>query len=295
MSFWTLIKLLAALGVLTVMAFTGMLAYHVVVTPLGGVFEKVIPYPAKVVGQQPEAEFAKMLDSAELPIIDPGEKVFQKAHELLALGEIPEAREKLTAIISVFPTSSTAPTARRIVGEMNLDEVLSTAHMDGKQTHIVKRGNSYFGIAAQYHTTLDCIMHLNGMLELKGIQPGEELVVMPLDFSLLIEPQRKALSVWSGGRFICEYPVLHISSTPKLKSGKTKITSKLAELDGRQVPVQSKDYRAANKTLQIAPQGLQIRAADEGDKLAPHGIVLRPQDMEELSLLTRAGNEVEIR
>jgi hypothetical protein len=178
---------------------------------------------------------------------------------------------------------------------MNLDEILSTTHMEGKQTHLVKRGNSYLGIAAEYRTTLDCIMHLNGMLELKGIQPGDEFIVMPLDFRLLVDSQRKALSIWDGGRFICEYPILHLETTPKLTSGKTKISAKLAELDTRQVTPQSKDYRAASKIIQIAPHSIQIRAADDSDKLAPHGIVLRPQDMEEVNLLTRVGNELEIR
>ena len=235
MSVWTVVKGLAALGVLAVMSFTGMLAYHVVVRPLGGVFEKIIPNPTEVAGKQPDSDFAKMLDSAELPDIDPGEKAFQKAHELLALGKIDEAREKLTAIVNVYPTSSSAPVARRIVGEMNLDEILSTAHMAGKKSHIVKRGNSFLGIAAEYHTTLDCLMHLNGMMELKNIQPGEELIVMPLDFRLLIEPQRKSISVWEGGRFIREYSIVRLGIPSKLPLGKTKISSKLAELDGRQV------------------------------------------------------------
>ncbi|MES2440829.1 MAG: LysM domain-containing protein [Verrucomicrobiota bacterium] len=295
MSLWTVFKLLAAICVLAVMGFTGMLTYHVVVKPLGGIFEKIIPNPAEVVGKQPDSDFAKMLDAAELPDIDPGEKAFQKAHELLALGKLDEAREKLTSIINVFPTSSSAPVARRIVGEMNLDEILSTTHMEGKKSHIVKRGNSFLGIAAEYHTTLDMIMHLNGMMELKNIQPGEELIVMPLDFRLLIEPQRKALSVWEGGKFIREYPILHLGVTGKLAPGKTKIGSKLAELDGRQIPVQSKDYRAAAKLIQITKPALQIRGSDDTEDGTAHGIVLRSEDMEEISLLTRVGNEVEIR
>lgn len=295
MSLWTVFKILAALCVLAVMAFTGMLAYHVVVRPLGGVFEKIIPNPAEVAGKQQDADFAKMLDSAELPDIDPGEKAFQKAHELLALGKLDEAREKLTTIVNVYPTSSSAPVARRIVGEMNLDEILSTSHMEGKKSHVVKRGNSFLGIAGEHKTTLDMIMHLNGMMELKNIQPGEELIVMPLEFRLLIEPQRKSLSVWDGGRFIREYPIIHLGVTGKLPPGKTKVSSKLAELEGRSVAPQSKDYRAAEKVIQIAKPSLQIRGGDGSDQEASHGIVLRSHDMEEISLLTRVGNEVEIR
>lgn len=295
MSLWTLIKLFAALCVLAVMTFTGMLAYHTAVSPLGGVFGKIIPRPVEAVGKQPDADFAKMLDSAELPDIDPGEKAFQKAHELLALGKLAEAREKLTAIVNSYPSSPSAPVARRIVGEMNLDEILSTSRMDGKKSHIVKRGNSFLGIAAEYHTTLDMIMHLNGMTELKGIQPGEEIVVMPLDFRLLLEPQRNSISVWDGDKFLREYSILHLGITGKLAPGKTKISSKLAELDGRQIPVQSKDYRAADKIIQISKPALQIRGSNGAEDRTAHGIVLRAEDMEEISLLTRVGNEVEIR
>lgn len=294
MSLWTLVKLIAGICVLGVMAFTGMLAYHVVVTPLGGIFEKIIPNPADVAGKQRDAEFAKMLDSAELPDIDPGEKAFQKAHELLAMGKLADAREKLTAIVNVFPTSASAPIARRIVGDMNLDEVLSTAHMEGKQTHVVKRGNSFLGIAGQYHTTLDMIMHLNGMMELKNIQPGEELVVMPLNFRILIEPQRKALSIWDGAKFIREYPILNLGTNPA--RGKSKIGSKSAELAGKKIAPQSKDYRAAAKVILIAKPAIQIRGvSEEKDDDAPRGVVLSREDMEEVSLLTRVGNEVEIR
>lgn len=295
MSFWTVFKIFATLCVLAVMAFTGMLAYHIVVKPLGGVFEKIIPNPTEVAGKKPDAEVEQMLDSAKLPDIDPGEKAFQKAHELLALGKIAEAREKLGAIVISYPSSSSAPLARRIVGEMNLDELLSTAHTENKKSHVVKRGNSFLGIAGEHKTTLDMIMYLNGMMELKNIQPGEELIVMPLELRLLIEPQRKTLSVWDGDRFIREYPIIHLGVSGKLPVGKTKISSKSAELDGHAVAPQSKDYRAAAKIIQIAKPALLIRGGGESTEEAPRGIILNSHDMEEISLLTRVGNEVEIR
>lgn len=294
MSLWTLIKLTAALCVMGVMAFTGMLAWHVAVEPLGGVFSKLLPAPVHVVNGQSDADFAKMLDAAEMPDIDPGEKAFQKAHELLALGKLDEAREKLTSIINIYPTSAAAPVARRIVGEMNLDEVLSSTHMAGKKVHIVKRGDSFLGIAGSEKTTIDCIMHLNSMMELKGIQPGDELVVMPLDFRLLVEPRRKCVSLWEGGRFICEYPALHMASIP-VTAQKTSISSKSAELEGKRVTPQSKEYRASGKVIQISKPSIIIRGWDgAGDKPAG-GILLRRQDMEEINLLTRVGNEVEVR
>jgi hypothetical protein len=294
MSLWTIVKITAALGVIAVMAFSGMLAYHVVVRPLGGVFAQIIPPVVRPAGGQSDEDLSNMLDSAEMPDIDPGEKTFQKAHDLLALGKLADAREKLTAIVNVFPSSSSAPAARRIVGEMNLDEILCSSHLKGKQLHIVKRGDSLLGIAAKYNTTIDCIIHLNSMLELRGIQPGDEVIVMPLEFRLLIEPRRKTLSLWEGGRFIREYNILHLGSVPATPQ-RGKVSSKSAELDGKKVPPQSKTYPSAAKVIQISKPALQIRSWDgTGDKPSG-GILLQPIDMEEISLLTRVDNEVEIR
>ncbi|MEI6674849.1 MAG: LysM domain-containing protein [Verrucomicrobiota bacterium] len=326
MSAWTFLKLLAAAAVLGAIAFTGMLAYHVAVRPRGGVFEKIIPHPSGITGGAPDVDFAKMVDAAEMPDIDPGEKAFQKAHELIALGQLPAAREKLTTIVNVFPTSSSAPIARHIVGEMNLDEIFSAAAGAGKQTHLVKRGDSYLSIAAQHKTTLDLIINLNGMQELKNLQPGEELMVMPLEFSLLIEPQKKSLSLWDGARFICEFPIVHLNAAGKLANLRTTINSKSGQIDGRRPkpettpkaksgtkanakasakPATKADPKAdakpdakgvapGGKAIQLAKLPLQIRAY-AADDTGARGIFLSAADIEELFLLTRVGNAVEIR
>ncbi len=297
MRLWFLVKLIALFAVIGVMGFTAMFLYHILIAPLGGVFEKMIPNPSEIVKKEPDVDFAKMLDSAELPDIDPGEKAFQKAHEMLALDQYTEAREKLTAIVNVFPTSPSAPIARRIVGDMNLDEILSTSFKDGKITHVVKRGDSFLGIAGKNKTTLDMIMYLNGMFELGNIQPGDELVVMPLEFRLLIEPQRKSLSIWDGGKFIREYPILRIESPSPLPNQKTTIESKGGLVGGKRVQPQAKGYRGAPKVIQLTKIPVPILSddplSDEDD--TGRGIFLSGPDVEELNLLTRAGNEVEIR
>jgi hypothetical protein len=178
---------------------------------------------------------------------------------------------------------------------MNLDEILSTAHKEGKQTHVVKRGDSYLAIASKYKTTLDCIMYLNGMLELGNLQPGDELIVMPLEFRLLIEPHRKSVSVWDGGRFIREYPILRIEHTGRLANQRTTIDSKTATLDGKRIQPQAKSYRGATKMIQLAKFPVPILSDEPGEESPSRGIFLSGPDVEELSLLTRVGNEVEIR
>ncbi len=332
MSLWTFVKLLAAAAVIGAIGFTGMFAYHMAVRPMGGVFEKIVPNPAVVMSPQPDAEFAESVNAAEMPDVDPGEKTFQKAHEFIALGKLAEARDKLNTVVNIYPSSSSAPIARHIVGEMNLDDILSTTQMAGKQTHIVKRGDSFLGIAAHYKTTLDFMMLLNGLQELKNLVPGEELLVMPLEYRLLIEPQRKSISLWDGGRFICEYPIIHLEAAGKLTSQHTTISSKIGQIDARRSKPEAKpraktetkpkikpktktdtkgdakdskgDGKDAKgdakggpvpgKAIQLAKLPLQIRAYVAEDAGA-RGIFLSPPDVEEIFLLTRVGNTVEIR
>lgn len=293
MRLWTFFKFCAALCVMGIMALTGMLAYHITVKPLGGIFSEIVPDPVRIGGGHSDDELAKMLESPDMPDIDPGEKTFQKAHELLAMGKVSEAHEKLLTIINVFPNSPTAPTARRIVGEINLDEVLSTSHMDGKQIHLVKRGDSLLGVAARYKTTIDCIMHLNSMMELPRLQPGQELVVMPLEFRLLIESRRNSVSLWQGGKFMRDYQVMQMPN--KLLPQRTVISSKTAEIEGRRILPETKEYRSAQKIITLEKPILQIRSWNSAEEKPAGSIILAPADMEEIALLTRVSNEVEIR
>jgi len=271
-----------------------MLAYHIAVKPLGGFFEALIPEAGSVIRVEKEEDFIKALDAAEIPDFEPGNRAFQKAHELIALGKISEGREKLAAIVNVFPSSPAAPSARRIVGEMNLDEILASDFMEGKISYEVMRGDSFIAIAQKHQTSLDMLMHLNGLMNFQSLQPGDDLLLLPLNFRLLIDTKRKALVVWSGAKFVCEYPIETISgSIPR--NSKTMIASRQATMNGKKVSHASEDYRSSTKSIQLKSTPVVIFSNRRGDDDAPLGIGLHETDMEELFLLTRAENEVEIR
>lgn len=297
MRLWTLIKLVAGAVVLGVTVFTGLLVWHVQEEPLGGIFSQLVPvkFDPKPIDTLPKPD-------ASLPDIDPGAKVFEKAREMIAVGDLDGARERLRTVVSIYPRSKAAPEARRIVGEMNLDDLLSAAHMEGKEIHIVHPGESFLGIAAKHNTTLDCIMHLNGLMDLKGLRPGEELIVMPLELRVLIEPGRKTLSLWDGGRFVKEYPLISMDMGSHKGGMRTKISSKAGIAGDKRVSPGMKNYRDSTKIFTLEKSTLQIRSVDpsvtkeEGADLSlGPGFHLSVEDAEELSLLLRPGNEVEIR
>lgn len=272
-----IIKALAAVVVLAVLATTVWIVTWVkedVATPI---LEAMPPAPVEEV--------------------EPGGLAFERAVEQLALGSYDEAEERLQFVVNFDPGSEAAEEARRILGELHLDRYLSTESMEGKTIHTVERGEGFLSIAKKYETTIDCMVHLNGLLKLNQLQSGDELVVMPLNFNLRIDLPRKRLGVWKDGRFVTSYEIADVRLGHS-GSGvvRTTVSNKQGFLDGKSYPTTSDSYRAANKILTLKAKGLRILGEqEEGSEGFGRGIFLKESDMEELVLLTRVGNGVEVR
>jgi hypothetical protein len=229
--------------------------------------------------------------------IEPGDIAFERAVEKLALGKYDEAEERLQFVVNFDPGSEAAVEARRILGELHLDRYLSTENMEGKKIHEVVSGDSFLKIAKNYETTIDCMVHLNGLMRLNQLHPGDELVVMPLNFNLRIDLPRKRLSVWKDGRFVTSYELVEVRLGHSREGIlRTKVKNKQGFLEGKSYPTTSDLYRGASKILTLEAKGLRILGKRaEGGEEAQRGIFLKESDMEELVLLTRVGNGVEVR
>lgn len=306
-----IIRVFAGIGVLVAVALTATLTYHIRVKSVGGKLHQLFPEPYSTNKHADVITYAQSLEQRELPDIEPGEQAFRNAMEMMAMGRMPEAHEKLTTIFSIFPNSSVAKSARRIVGDMNMDELLGSRNGFGRRIYKVKAGDSYLAIAARHETTIDMMVHLNSMQQLKGIQPGHELVIMPLNLRLVIDTRRQVITIWDGGRFLKEYPALSMKGIPN-RSTKTSIKGVIGEHNGGVVPSHHEAYSSASKIIHLGSGNLQIRAwssrlhvasgelSDEtptetkhDEAEIPRGILLKPHDMEELALITRKGNVVE--
>jgi len=257
--------------------------------PLARLFLQWMPEPERLLAD-PANEHEKALDLPEMVDIEPGDKAFQKAAELLATGKIADAREKLLFLINYYPTSNAAPMARQILGEMNLDDFLSLRNNPHLVSYQVKRGDSYLGITAKNQTTLDALMHFNGLLEMRPLQPGDELNIMPLNLRVVIERKRETLSLWNGGTFLKEYRTTKTIALPAATTT-LKIVNKNGTLGEKNVTPGMKGYLESQKIITLERKLLIVPA---GDSAVP-GCHLQPADTEELALLLRVGNEVEIR
>jgi len=256
--------------------------------------------PGALIEQQRQIEksLKKKADLGALSDSEPGERAFRRACELLDQKDMEEAEEKLKYVVSYYPTAKAATEARRILGEMNVDRLLDPDWKEGKREVVVKRGDTFTRIIRHNKTTMDSLTHLSKLMrtDSRSLHPGDKLTVMPLDMRLVINIRRKTLTVWREGEFIKEYPIKKIRYTRKGKSRHLKIGSILGEKDGKLYPAHMEAYRNAKKVFFLSDKALAIRAySPESSDDLQMGFFLAEPDIEELTLLLRKGNDVEIK
>ena len=256
----------------------------------------------KAVTQKPLED---IIEENEQINFEAGQYEFNRALELIALGDIEEAKEKLNLIENLYPDSNHSPEARRILGEINLDEILSIENMGNKRIHRVSPGEGYLKIATQNQTTLDSIMFLNGLTEFANLHSGDELVIMPLDFKLLINLPKMRVELFYRDQekkehvFAKDYPIRKLE-LGRVSRGhhQARISRKHGYLEGTTYPPTHQSYRHASKVLglKVGRSMVQLRPLSGDENLdSGSGVFLTPSDMEELSMLIRIGNEVEVR
>lgn len=229
---------------------------------------------------------------------EPGEKAFRRAKDLLAMESMAEAEEKLKYIVSFYPSARCAAEARRILGEINVDRMLDPEWKKGKKVVTVKRGDTFSRIVNKNRTTMDCLMHLSRLMRAdhRSLHSGDKLTVMPLDLRVVIDIRRKTLTLWNGGEYVKEYPLLGVSYKGKGAVKRLKVGAIRGWFRDKMYPSHAEQYRASSKVVFLSDKSLAIRAVpdDDGQDYGL-GFLLAPADAEELPLLLRPGNEVEIR
>lgn len=247
---------------------------------------------------------------AELPKIDPGLKRFDAAAELLKEGRFHEAREALFRIVQQFPDSAAAPEAKRIIGEINMDELFSREPVPGKRDYIVQPGDSLALIASRQNTTMDLLIRLNGLMG-ATLHPGDHLTVLPVSFNLVVDVSAKTVTLRrvAGEKevFFKEYQAVDLRLPAGMKlPAEMEIKGKSAMLDGRAVLSTDPRYAEADKWLPGSRAGVVLRTPPLPEPAPapgpdgrpapppapPPGIFLSPEDLEEMFALVRNGSKL---
>ena len=235
-------------------------------------------------------------DTMEKP--DLGMRHYDAAIQLLKDGELLSARDRLLYLMEYYPESKTYLDARRIVGEVNMDLLLSKIPMEGKKEHVVSRGEALVTIARHNKTTIDYIMRVNGKTT-EFIYPDEALVVFPLAFRADIDLKKKTVTLFDKDKFFKEYAIVDTNLPPDLRPPvATSVSEKVAWYIDKPLNFTNENYLNCSKWVRTGKIGLFIRQ-DDSDKDAdrerrPYGVMVEKSDMEEIFTILRNGSKVNL-
>ncbi len=241
----------------------------------------------------------KRISKKNAPEIVLGAPALRKAKNVLLESKFDEAKVLLERIVDIYEDTPAEYEAHRILGEMNMDELFEIKEDDERIVeYTVRPGDTYLGIAQKHETNFDLMMLLNGMTSKNSsnLQPKQKLLLMPLNFSLRIIPQKNQLFLMNkNGDILKMYePIVDMVIPKKKDKVVTTIDRMAAYYNDRRVNSTRGNYREASKTIKVQNPAVEIIGETSSVPASFKGIVLAKPDIEELMLLLRHGNSVEI-
>jgi G:T-mismatch repair DNA endonuclease (very short patch repair protein) len=226
---------------------------------------------------------------------------FQAAAQLRQEGKLAEARDALIAFIQKYPAGLHAEEAKDLLGEVNVDILLSRYPSPEKTEYVVVSGDVLAKIARKLKTTPELIMRMNNMSGTM-LHIGEHLLISHPDFSLLIQPKAKVIVLLNHGAFFKQYHVREVKLPAKKPS---KITAKVAETmawkNGKRVGLGSKDYAGSTHWIRLAGASAHTLYSvpdsahpNLDQPPPPTGLGLAATDVEEISSLVNNKTPVTI-
>ena len=188
----------------------------------------------------------------QLPAPDISLPEFQAAAQLRQEGKLAEARDALVVFIQKYPGGLHVEEAKDLLGEINVDILLSRYPSPEKTEYIVKSGDVLAKISRKLKTTPELIMRMNNMSGTM-LHIGEHLLISHPDFSIVIQRKANLVVLLNHGAFFKQYHVREAKLSPKQPS---KITAKVAETmawkDGKRVGLGSKEYLSSTRWIRLA-------------------------------------------
>jgi LysM repeat protein len=214
---------------------------------------------------------------------------FQAAAKLRQEGKLTEARAALIAFIQRYPGGLHVEEAKQLLGQVNVEILLSRIPSPEKEEYIVKRGDVLAKVAHKLKSTPELIMRMNNMNGTM-LRIGEHLLISHPDFSILIERKNKLLVLLNHRQFFKQY---HIQEEKLAARQPEKISTKVAETmawrNGKRVGYASKEYVGSTRWIRLTNPAYMLYSVPDPahpniDVPAPaSGLGLAASDVEELS------------
>jgi len=233
------------------------------------------------------------------PLPDISLPEFQAAAKMRQEGKLVEARDALNLLIQKYSAGAHIEEAKDLLGDLNVEILLSGFRSPEKQEYIVRRGEVLARIAAKLKTTPELIMRANN-LNSTMLRVGQSLVISHPDFSIFIQRKPQIVVLLNHGMFFKRYHVrtlkLPTKQPPRLS---TRVAETLAWRGGKRVGFGTKEYSGSTRWIRLAAPGYVLYAEPDAAHrdavpLPPQGLGMAASDVEELSSLVNNKTAVTI-
>ncbi len=234
------------------------------------------------------------------PKIDISLPEFQAAAKLRQDGKLPEARAALIAFITKYPNAQHSDEAKDLLGEINVDILLSRTPSPEKQEYIVRPGDVLAVVARKVKSTPELIMRMNNMNGTM-LHIGDKLLISHPEFALFVQRKPKLVVLLDHGNFFKQYHIQEEKLGPKQPA---KVATKVAEVmafrGGKRVGFGTKEYVGSTRWIRLSSPSYTIYSVPDGahpnleQPPPPAGIGLSATDVEELSGLVNKNMPVTI-
>ncbi|PYL65323.1 MAG: hypothetical protein DMF25_04015 [Verrucomicrobia bacterium] len=225
---------------------------------------------------------------------------FQAAAQLRQESKLIEARDALSAFIQKYPTDLHAEEAKDLLGEVNVDILLSRTPSPEKQEYIVKSGDVLAAISRRLKTTPELIMRMNNMSGTM-LHIGDRLLISHPEFSIVIQRKAKLVVLLDHGVFFKQYHVreekLSLKQPAKVT---TKVSETMAWRDGKRVGFGTKEFLGSTRWIRLSAPAYTLYSVSDSahpditQPPPPQGLGLDATDLEELSGLVNNRTPVTI-
>jgi len=227
---------------------------------------------------------------------DPGRQVVEGALTSIRAGRVEEAVASLAPLAEENGNAPALMEARRILGEIHLDQLFSRVPMPGKYEYTVGRtkGDNLHSIASRFRSTVTFLQRVN---QLPGsvIHPGDRLVVCPLDFSVEIDLRGRRLTVRRDGKFFSGYALRGMELPMDALPEHAVVADTSGWSGDRRIRSDAPEFSGAEKRLQIAAAAetsLMLRRIPDSGGATGAALYLAESDLGELAAIIRPGTPV---
>lgn len=233
---------------------------------------------------------------AATPAPDIGLPEFQAAARLRQDGKLAETRDALTLFLQKYPGGQHVEEAKDLLGEVNMQILLSDYPTPEKQEYIVRKGDVIARVAHKMQTTPELIMRMN-KLDSTMLRIGERLMISHPDFGLFIQRKAQTVVLLNHGQFCKRYRILAVKVSAKQPP---RISTKVAEImawrNNKRVGLGTREYRESTRWVRLAAPGYTLFVDPPTPDVAqpPTGLGMAAADLDELSSLVNGKTAVTI-